>query len=45
MREVKNMGVICDKYKEQVIVIGKKVICGCGISEASEELLDYINER
>lgn len=39
------MGIICDICKQQVIVIGKKTICDCGEKEASEGVLEYMNER
>jgi hypothetical protein len=39
--------VVCDKCKEQVVVISslKFTVCGCGEKKASKELLEYIDER
>jgi hypothetical protein len=39
------MGVVCGKCEEQVLVLGKYTYCKCGKKKASQEVLDYVNQR
>lgn len=39
--------MICGKCNEQVLILtsSRIIVCGCGTKKASEEVLEYINER